>query len=231
MAMYDPARKLAHRTVGVTRFDTNWHLGEGFTGFGWETFLAVGNMSIFDSVVTATYHVDGEAPVVRQLTIPALSRGTFIGHGLVSGVGSGKAFSVSLNATWPVVVQEVLIDPSAGAGRANSTMAEYSLSRTWSFSGGSNTDGMVSFITVGNPSSGPEVVTATYYFDDGTPPATQQMEIPGHSRATFSSVAGIPQGKRFGVVVSSSSGSVIAQEAVYDEPRVRSFSAGGLAEP
>lgn len=232
MAMYDPTTSIAHRTVGVTAPATSWYLGEGFTGGAWQTFISVGNPSNSDAMVTATYNIDGEASQQRQILVPAHSRGTFIGQDPVTGVGPGKAFGVKVTSTAPVVVQEVLIDPTVGASRANSTMAVPGLASTWSFSGGSSEAGMVTFITVANPGSTSATVSATYYFNDGTAPVVLQLVIPAQSRGTFvSTAAGISAGKSFGVVIQSTGAPVVASEAVYDEPRHRAYSAGGLAGP
>jgi hypothetical protein len=231
MAMYDPGRGMAHRVVGVVSPAGTWFLGEGFTGFGWETFISVGNPGPIDAQVTATYLIDGESPVSRTITVPANSRGTFIAHEVGTGVGPEKAFGVRISSDRPLVVQEVLIDPAPGASRANSTMAAPNTNSTWSFSGGSSTEGMVTFITVANHTpSLSATVTATYYFDDGTAPITQDLVIPASGRGTFVSSNGIPSGKKFGVVISSNL-AVVAQEAVYDEPKLRAFSAAGMPAP
>ncbi|MGE3074126.1 MAG: S8 family serine peptidase [Dehalococcoidia bacterium] len=231
MAMYDPGRAIAHRAVGVTSPSTSWYLGEGFTGFGWETYISVGNPSNSDATIDATFTIDGESPVTRSIVVPANSRGTFIAQDLLTGVGAGKAFGVHVSANVPIVVQEVLIDPANGASRANSTMAAPALATQWSFSGGSSHDGLVSFLTVSNPGASPVTVTATYYFDDATQPITQVLVVAAESRNTFSSSDGIPVNKRFGVVLTSVGGPIVAQEAVYDEPLVRAFSAGGAPGP
>ena len=231
MVMYDPGRTLAHRTIGVTGPSTEWHLGEGFTGFGWETFIAVGNPSGSDATVTATYNVDGGSPVAKQIVVPAGSRGTFIGHGTDSGVGAGEAFGVYITSNIPVIVQEVLIDPAPGAGRAHSTMASASLASQWAFSGGSSADGMATFLTVSNPGGSQVTVTATYYFEDGTTPYVDNIVVQAASRGTFVSTSGVPSGKQFGVVLDAGSGQVVAQQVVYDEPRIRAFSASGVPLP
>jgi hypothetical protein len=234
MAMYDPNRTISHRTVGVTQPASEWYLGEGFTGFGWETYISVGNPGSVDATVTAVYGIDGGSPVTKQLLIPAHSRGTFIARDAASGPGADVAFGVHVTSTQPVVVQEVLIDPTVNASRANSTMASAALNATWSFSGGSSESGVVSFYTVSNPGNGAVSVMATYYFDDGTAPVSQVLNIPANSRGTFATVNGTPavaQGHRLGVIIVSTGGPVVAQEAVYDETNVRAYSAGGSPGP
>ncbi len=230
LAMYEPARAIAHRTVGVTGPAMTWYLGEGFTGFGWQTFISVGNPGAAAATVTATFNIDGGAPVVKELLVAAHSRGTFIAHETATGVGVDKAFGVYITSTAPVVVQEVLIDPAAGASRANSTMAAAALSSQWSFSGGSSNAGVVTFLTVSNPGGSAASVTATYYFHDGTAPVSQVLTIPAQSRGTFASNGGspgVPANKSFGIVVTATGGLIVVQEAVYDEPLHRAFSAGG----
>ncbi|MEP7216622.1 MAG: hypothetical protein ABI782_10255, partial [Anaerolineaceae bacterium] len=231
MAMYDPGRTIAHRTVGVTGPASTWYLGEGFTGFGWETFISVGNPGATSATVTATFTIDGGAPVIRVITVPAHSRGTFIAHDPVAGVGTGKAFGVYVTSTAPVVVQEVLIDPAPGASRANSTMAAAALASQWSFSGGSSNPGMVTFLTVSNPGLVSASVTATYYFNDATAPVTQLLTIPAQSRGTFASSSGIPANKSFGIVLTAVGSPIVAQEAVYDQLLNRAFSSAGAAGP
>jgi Subtilase family len=231
MAMYDTGRGIAHRALGVTQPNTDWYLGEGFT-VGWETYISVGNPGAIDATVTAVYALDNGTTVTKQIGVPAHSRGTFIGQDPASGPGPGFAFGVHVSSTAPVVVQEVLLDPTVNASRANSTMASPALNNRWSFSGGSSAIGMVSFYTVSNPNSVAVNVTATYYFDDSTTPLVQNLSIPAHSRGTFATVGGspaVPSGHAVGVIITSTGGAVVAQEAVYDEANGRAYSAGGLA--
>ncbi len=229
MTMYDPARLLAHRTIGVTAPGTTWYLGEGFTAFGWQTFISVGNPSGSTANVTAVFQIDGGSPVTRNISVPANSRGTILAHDPATGVGLDKAFGVKLTSNVPVVVQEVLIDPNPAGPRANSTMASAVLGSHWTFSGGSSETGMVSVYTVSNPNATAGTVTATYYFEDlSTPPFIQTVSIPANSRVTLGTgLSGFPAGKRFGAVITSSGTTVVAQEAVFDEPNVRAFSALG----
>jgi hypothetical protein len=232
MAMYDPGTGIAHRAVGVTAPGTNWYLGEGFTGSGWQTFISVGNPGNTDATVTAVYSIDGGSPLTKQITVPAHSRGTFIAHdpGLATGPGPGFAFGVHVSSTQPVVVQEVLIDPTVGSARANSTMAAPALNARWSFSGGSSAAGLVSFYTVSNPNGSAVSVGATYYFDDATAPVVQTISIPANSRGTFATLGGspaVPAKSAVGVIITSTGGAVVAQEAVYDEAAGRAYSSAG----
>ena len=232
LAMYEPASGIAHRAIGVTQPATNWYLGEGFTGAGWQTFISVGNPGNNDATVTAVYTIDGSPPVTKQITVPARSRGTFIAHdsGLATGPGPNVAFGVHVSSTQPIVVQEVLIDPAAGAARANSTMAASALNPRWSFSGGSSADGTVSFYTVSNPNASALSVSATYYFDDATAPVVQTISIPANSRGTFATLGGtptIPAKTAVGVIITATGGAVVAQEAVYDEAAGRAYSSAG----
>ena len=231
MVMLEPGRRIAHRTIGVSAASTTWYLGEGFTGFGWETFISVGNPGNSEATVTATYNIDGEDPISKQIIVPAGSRGTFLAHDTFTGVGLDKAFGIVITSDKPVVVQEVLIDPAADASRAHSTMASPLLASTWTFSGGSAETGMVTFLTVANPLGPSNTVTAIYYFHDGSSPISENMVVETGRRGTFASAASVPAGKTFGVVLSTAAGDIVAQQVVYDELKGRAFSSSGSVGP
>ena len=227
MVMLDPTRLIAHRTIGVRAASTTWYLGEGFTGFGWETFISVGNPSGSDATVTVTYNIDGESPVTKIIVVPAGSRGTFIAHDTGTGVGSGKAFGAVITSDQPVVVQEVLIDPALDASRAHSTMATPILADQWTFSGGSSVTGFATFLTIANPTGADASVTATYFFNHGTGSISESLDIVAGRRGTFASTVNVPVGKDFGVVITVTGSEVIAQQIVYDELLGRAFSSSG----
>ena len=226
--LIDTVGLLAHGTVGVQTATTQWHLAEGFTGDGWLTFISVGNFGGSEATVWATYNILGSAPVVKQITVPAGSRGTFVAHELESGVGPGQSFGVTVTSNVPVVVQEVLIDPKPGVALAHAVMASPSLGTTFSFGGGTSEADWLTFLSATNPRASPVTVTATYYFESDTPPLSRNVTVPANSRATFASSdpeTGVPAGERFGIVITATD-PIISQETIIF---LGNFSAGGLS--
>ena len=106
-----PGVALAHGVLGATSLDTTFTFGAGTGEPGWLTFISVTNPGSSAGTATATYYFDSGPTVQRSQAIPANSRITF---GTIDGTGPGAAvpFAVRIDATVPVVSQEVVIDVS-----------------------------------------------------------------------------------------------------------------------
>jgi hypothetical protein len=106
-----PGVALAHGVLAATGLDTVFTFGGGTGEPGWLTFISVTNPGGSSGTATATYYFDSGPPVQRSLPIGANSRITFA---TIDGTGPGSAvpFAVRIDATVPVVAQEVVIDVS-----------------------------------------------------------------------------------------------------------------------
>ena len=136
---------------------STWYFAEGFTGNGWLTFISATNLGATSANVNLTYHMTDGTSVTRSTTVAPQSRFTFAGHndpsnpaipGQPTGVGLGKAFSVSISSDQPIVSQEARTD-TAGL-LAHGTVGVTSPGTTWYFAEGVTTNFWLTFISVGN---------------------------------------------------------------------------------
>ena len=232
-SLIDTVGLLAHGSVGSQVLSPTWYFAEGFTGNGWLTFISATNPGSTTANVSLTYHMTDGTSVTRSTTVAAQSRFTFAGHddpnnpaipGLPTGVGLGKAFSVSISSDQPIVSQEVLID-TVGL-LAHGTIGVTSPGTTWYFAEGVTTNSWLTFISVGNLTGGPAQVTATYNIL-GQPPVSRTLTVGAGTRATFAAhedpnnpaipgtPTGVGPGQSFGVVVTSDV-PIVAQEVLID---------------
>ena len=231
--LIDTVGLLAHGTIGVTSLQQTWYFAEGYTGDFWLTFISIGNLSGSTAHVTATYNILGQPPVTKSLTIAPGARDTFAGHDPSSGPGPGQSFGVTITSDVPIVAQEVLIDPKPGVALAHAVMGSPALASTFSFGGGSSETNWITFVSATNPGSSAVSVTATYYFEGGSPPVVRTVALPANSRTTFASFdpdTGVPPGLKYGVVVTAT-GPIISQEVSIDVSRFLAYSAAGTPGP
>jgi hypothetical protein len=219
-SLIDTVGNLAHGSVGSQVLSPTWYFAEGFTGNGWLTFISATNPGGSVAHVNLTYHLTDGTSVVRSATVPSQSRFTFAGHEdpnlpNSTGVGLGKAFSVSIDSDQPIVSQEVLID-TVGL-LAHGTIGVTSLAQTWYFAEGFTGDSWLTFISIGNLSGSTAHVTATYNIL-GQPQVTKLLTIAPGARDTFAGhdpSSGPGPGQAFGVTITSDV-PIVAQEVLID---------------
>ncbi len=219
-SLIDTAGNLAHGSVGSKVLSQTWYFAEGYTGNGWLTFISATNPGNVPANVSLTYHLTDGTSVVRNATVPAQSRFTFAGHDdpvppESTGVGTEKAFAVSINSDQPIVAQEVLID-TVGL-LAHGTIGVTSLQQTWYFAEGYTGDFWLTFISIGNLSASTAHVTATYNIL-GQPPVTKSLTIAPGARDTFAGhdpSSGPGPEQSFGVTITSDV-PIVAQEVLID---------------
>jgi hypothetical protein len=215
-SLIDTAGLLAHGTVGSQVLSTQWYFAEGFTGNGWLTFISATNPGTIPANVSLTYHMTDGTSVTRSTTVPAQARFTFAAHDdpnlpNSTGVGLGKAFSISISSDQPIVSQEVLID-TVGL-LAHGTIGVTSPGTTWYFAEGFTGDYWLTFISIGNLTTGPATVTATYNIL-GSPPVQHTIVVGPGARDTFAGHIDVPN-SAFGLTVTSDV-PIVAQEVLID---------------
>jgi hypothetical protein len=225
--LIDSVGLLAHATVGSTTLAAQWYFAEGYTGDSWLTFISVGNLGTSDANVTATYNLFGGSPVSKSLVVPPGTRATFAGHETETGVGPGQSFGVSVSSDVDIVSQEVLIDPKTGVALAHGVMGSLALGTTFTFAGGTGEPDWLTFVSVTNPGATAGTVTATYYFDSGSP-VVRSQPIAANQRITFANTDGTGPGVLVPYAVKiTSTVPVVSQEVVIDLTRYLAFSAVG----
>ena len=160
-----------------------------------------------------------------------MSRVTFVGHDILSGVGPGQSFGVTITSNVPVVAQEVLIDPKPGVALAHAVMGSPSLNSQFTFGEGTSESNWITFVSATNPGATAVTVTATYYFEGAFGPVTRTVSLAANSHTTlanFDVATGVAAGRRYGVKITSSA-PIISQEVAIDVSRYLAYSSARLA--
>ena len=230
--LIDTVGLLAHGTIGVTSLQQTWYFAEGYTGDFWLTFISIGNLSGSTAHVTATYNILGQPPVTKSLTIAPGARDTFAGHDPSSGPGPGQSFRDD---------HERRADRGAGSAHRSEARSGPS-ARSDGFPGARlhiqfsrrlKRDQLDNVRLSDEPGLSAVSVTATYYFEGGSPPVVRTVALPANSRTTFASFdpdTGVPPGLKYGVVVTAT-GPIISQEFFIDFSRFLAYSAAGTPGP
>jgi hypothetical protein len=153
---------------GVPSTALTWYFAEGATSV-YSLYFLIENPNNAPTDVTFTHLVEGgAAPVVRNVSVPALSRQTF-NVNEVPGLAEASLSTV-ITSTLPVVAERAMYitTPSsrlfeAGTASAGAT----ALSTNWSFAEGA-TGFFFTYLLLGNSNPAPTDVTVVYQLPDGT---------------------------------------------------------------
>jgi hypothetical protein len=204
-----------HNTIGVTAPTTIWYLAEGYTGAGFSTFILIQNPNGTDANVDVTYLLEGGSPINTQHLVPANSRYTIAAQD-PSEVGMDQAFSTTVSADQPVIVERAMYFGNGG----HNTIGVTAPTTNWYLAEGYTGAGFSTFILVQNPNGTDASVGVTYLLQGGSPISTQHL-VPANSRYTIAAQdpAEVGLDQAFSTIVSSDQ-PVIVERAMY-------FASGG----
>jgi len=170
-----------HLEAAVDAPSVRWYFAEGSQGF-FDTFILVANVSAEPAQVTLTFLVEGGPQVTRSFTVAARARFT-VHTGSIPAL-AGRAFSVVVDATVPVVAERAMYFGTSrfwDGGHGSAGVAE--ASTTWFHAEGATGPYFDTFLLVGNPNAMPATVTMTYMLESGVT-ITKMHTIPALSRKT-----------------------------------------------
>jgi Domain of unknown function (DUF4394)/Calx-beta domain/Bacterial Ig domain len=233
-AMYfglDPLWKAGHESAGVTLPSTTWFLAEGATGPFFETFILLANPLETDAQVTATYLLQGGAPVTKTYTVPARGRTTINIEGEDPTL-SNAAVATRLESTGPIVAERAQYWPYGPFDwyEAHNSFGVIALDRYWGLAEGRvGGDGNYeTYILLANPGTEAAEVEITFLRTTGQP-VVKAFTVPPASRLNISTGAGGPipelQNEEFSVVIASTE-PIAVERAMYSSVGGITWSAG-----
>lgn len=164
-------------TLGANAPATNWSFAEGFTGAGFDQFVTIQNPGAAGSA-TLTYFIEGEGSQVKTIALQANSRTTVAVHNASDpgGIGRGKANSLQVSSTVPVVVERPMYFLYTGPNLADVDGGHNVMGATSLVNPGQTTylvegytgAGFNEYLTFQNPNAGPVDILITYLKSDGT---------------------------------------------------------------
>jgi hypothetical protein len=174
-----------HASNGVTSPATVWYLAEGFTGFGFQTFILIQNPNNQVAEIEVTYMPDEGANIVKNITVEGKSRFTIEAHDpdpAGPGIGLDKAFATRIVSTngMPIVVERAMYFADEG----HEAMGVTGTSTTWYLAEGYTGAGFDTIILIQNPNPAEAVVTVTYMLSDATT-VEKEVRVAPNSRFTI----------------------------------------------
>jgi hypothetical protein len=153
-----------HSSVGLNEYSKTWYLPEGSSGWGFETYLCVGNIAYAGppANLKITYMIEGEDPVTVQHTVAPRSRATY---NMADDIGVGKDASIKVESDVPVVAERAMYRNSRGEGHGS--VGSSSTSRDWLLAEGCTGFGFTTYILIQNPNPEAAEVTLTWMTPDG----------------------------------------------------------------
>lgn len=96
-----------HSTIGATAPATRWHLAEGYTGDAFGTYILILNPNGSPAEIMVSYMLESGDVIDRSHSVPAESRYTIVTQADWE-VGTGAAFSATVQSNVPVIVERAM---------------------------------------------------------------------------------------------------------------------------
>jgi serine protease len=205
-AMYWGDRIEGTDSIGVQSPSFAWHLAEGTTDYGFQTFLLVQNPSARAAQVNVTY-LTPEGPVEKDpFIIDANSRYSIN----VADDLPAREMSFEVVSDQRVICERSMYWDGMRGGHVS--IGTDSPTREWYLAEGSTDWGFDEYVLLGNPGGEDATVEITYMTPSGPVPRGA-LELPAGSRETITVNEELP-GKDVSVKVEADRG-VIAERAMY----------------
>lgn len=204
---YDGIWSGGHISAGMTAPATHLTFAEGYTGAGFVEYLTLLNPGDAAAHVSLTYLLGGGGTASQSVTVGSHARSTI----RVNDVVPGRDVSVDLTSDQPIVAERPMYfaykgDVSGGHDVVGSVVP----ARYWLFPGGDTTEGVDSYLTVGNAQPNPVAYTVTFYDDQGLT-TVRNFSVPARARQTLNLAVEGGSGRRLGLMVAAASPLVMEQ--------------------
>jgi len=156
-----------HVSKGISQPQTVWYLAEGFTGYGFGTYILLQNPNLGPATVTIRYMQQGGGVSTKTVTLRGNSRSTIAVQD-ESQLGVDRVFSTRINSTLPIIVERAMYWPNGdGTIAGHNSPAIEAPSLIWNLAEGFTGDSFETFILVQNPNDKKAELTVTYLLQDG----------------------------------------------------------------
>ena len=208
-----------HESAGVTAPATQWYLAEGATGSFFDTYVLVGNPNDYAVDAVFTFLLPDGSTVTATRGIAAWGRLTVPVATLDAALVS-TAFSTSVQASGPVVVERAMYWPRGRWAEAHDSTGVTEAATRWGLAEGrvGGDQGFETYILVANPAAETADVKVTFLQPDADP-VERAFLVPAMSRFNIQLDTGsVPAGlgHQFGAVVESVNGvPIVVERAMY----------------
>lgn len=164
---------------------TTWYFAEGVENSFFTTFVQLENPNTAATDATLTFQLDAGAPVVQQMTLPALSRVT-VDIGSIPAL-VGRSFGLMVQAADPIVAERATYfetTPTQLWAGGHCGPGVPVLSNEWYFAEGATGSFRDTFLLLSNPSDQAMPVQTNFYVLVGKI-LTSSVTLQPHSRLTL----------------------------------------------
>lgn len=205
-----------HVAMGATEARAEWWFAEGFTGGGFQEYLAVGNPGDRPAPLNVTAHLEDGSTRVVALDAPAHGRATIDVVGLA---GPEHEVSLHVTAASPVLAERPTYFRRAvgAAGLVDGGHVAFGSanpSTTWLFAEGNAGGSFQEYLTVLNPGGIEAKVPVVMVFPDG-PTRQATLSVPARARRTLDVRQAAGQPRDVALIVGPATQPVVAERPVY----------------
>ena len=223
-AMYWNGREGGHDSIGVSIPSKTWHLAEGSTAGGFETWVLLSNPGDTQAVVSMTYMTPDEEIRGGELTLLPRTRTTV---NVADAVPDECSVSTTVTSDMPVVAERAMYWNGRAGG--HDSIGVTSPARSWYLAEGSTAGGFETWVLVQNPSDETAEVSLTY-LTTGGPVEGPAFTLESHRRKTINVAEVVPD--QWSVSTTVASGvPVIAERAMYWNGREGGHDSIGHSNP
>ena len=177
-AMYWKDRMGGHDSIGTTRTAKEWHLAEGTTAWGFETWYLIANPTGDDATVEITCLASDGSETSAIYNVPALTRKTVNAKDIVPNAD----ISATIKADTEIAVERAMYWRERDGG--HDTIGVTQEATTWYMAEGTTIEGFETWVLIENPGDTNANITATFMPSIGS--AVENTVVVGpHSRHTI----------------------------------------------
>ena len=207
---------------------TSWDFAEGYTGTGFQEYLALFNPNSAPAAVTGAYHFRDGSSAPLSVTVPGLSRATV---DVNLAVGAGREVSVDLASSLPIVAERPeyfracvssTVCPNGGSDAAGAQPQT-----TWDFAEGYTARGYQEFLLLHNPGAAATTAQVSYMLSTGQV-LSSSVPVAAGARVTVNVNAAVGAGHEVSAVVTSGQ-PLVAERAMYFQTTSPFWVKGGSA--
>ena len=164
---WDATHYGGHTSNAVTQAERKWIFAEGSQGF-FDTYVLLANANPAPTTATITFLLENEAPVVKNVPLPAFARKT-VWAGDYSEVRD-RSFGIIVDAADPVIAERAMYFGTLpgklwSGGQVNTGTTAPSTS--WFHAEGATGGFFTTFILMSNPQTTPAHVTLRFLLENG----------------------------------------------------------------
>ncbi|HEY5530920.1 MAG TPA: DUF5719 family protein [Candidatus Anoxymicrobiaceae bacterium] len=212
-AMYGNNRSWGDDSIGASEAASSWYLAEGCTKGGFETWVLVQNPENTGVEVHLTFMTPAGPVTGPSAVLDAYTRRTF---NVAESVPDAWQVSTRVDANKPIVAERAMYGNNRSW--AHDSIGTTAPAADWYLAEGCTARGFETWVLVQNPNADEVKITLTYMTGGGLIPGPTAV-LPPNSRMTFNVWETTGTQVEVSTVVHAIGGGVIAERAMYGDPR------------